>query len=126
MPWSTGTYDIAVNQAATFSLLLTLYEDIEETQLIDLTGYSALMQVRRGPCMEVIVELSTDNGKITLGGEDGSILMELTARETAQLPTGIFFYDLLLRSDGGVDDGRVLEGKFEVRPAITVPSEYKE
>lgn len=61
---------------------------------VDLTGYSARMQIRLSTAAPVIKELSTANGGITLGGAAGTLDLLLTATETAALdftgaPSGV-------------------------------------
>ena len=111
-------YDLEIDQAATFRKHLTWMDDEEKP--IDLTGFSALMQVRRNLGREMIVELSTDNGRIRLGGVEGTITLRLDAEKTAELIPGTYVYDLLLISAGGINY-RLLEGKVIVREAVSIP-----
>jgi len=73
-------------QGDSFDQDLLLYQDTETGPLFDLTGYSARMQIRsmlQSP--DVLLELSTANGKITLGGATGTISLALSAAETRGL-----------------------------------------
>lgn len=112
---SAGRYNILMEQGATFSLPL-VYQDSTGTP-VDLTTYTAILQVRENPASPVIVELSTSNGGITLGGVLGTITLFLSAVATSLLPAGEFFYDLKLHP--GVAGERLLEGAFTIRAQVT-------
>jgi len=72
-------------------------------QLVNLTGYSAKMQIREGEESPVLMELNTSNGRILLGGASGFISLKLTATETGSFVSSDWanphMYDL------EVDDG---------------------
>jgi len=86
---------------------------------VDLTGCTARMHVRtRVESPDVLLELSSGNGKITLGTVGGDITLRLTALETAAIawPRGV--YDLeIVHADGTVR--RLVEGSVKVRPEVT-------
>lgn len=85
---------------------------------INLTGRTARMQVR--PAVdsdEVLVSLTTENGRITLGGALGTIDLLIDAATTADLPAGRHKYDLEVVFGATVD--RVLQGTFVVDPEVT-------
>ena len=86
---------------------------------VDLTGCSARMQVRaQVPSADVLLELTTDNGRIELGTTDGAITLKLTAAETAALAWQRGVYDLeIVHSDASVR--RLLEGSIKVKPEVT-------
>lgn len=120
-----GTYNITCQQGATFSRFITMkYPDpnsppSDPTYLLyDLTGYEARMQVRRTvDSTSVLVSLSTDDGSIVLGGEDGTIEITIAAEDTALL-TSSGVYDLEIISDAGVVS-RVLQGEWRLSPEVT-------
>jgi len=86
--------------------------------LYDLTGYEARMQVRRTvDSSSALVSLSTDDGSIVLGGEDGTIEITIAAEDTALL-TSSGVYDLEIISDAGVVS-RVLQGEWRLSPEVT-------
>jgi len=86
---------------------------------VDLTGCSARMQVRSElPSPEVLLELTTDNGRIELGGTNGEITLKLSAAETAALTWERGKYDLeIVHSDASVR--RLLEGSIKVKREVT-------
>jgi hypothetical protein len=93
---------------------------------VDLTGYTARMQVRKTfDSDDVIVELTTTNGRITLGDPlptDGVILLEIEATATDDLPATLsdrkWRYDLELVPAGG-QVRRLMQGKFIVSLEVT-------
>jgi hypothetical protein len=124
---SAGRYDIVLEQGATFDLPLR-YKDPTGVG-VNLSGYSARMQVREAPAATLLVEFNsslTSNGFILLSGaaedrEDGAngnLRVFMTAANSAALPRFAGRYDLeLIDSSGYVI--RLLEGQFSVEPEIT-------
>ena len=85
----------------------------------DLTGYTALMHIRsRASSDTLILELSTANGRISLGGPNGIIELEISAAITANLEKGSYVYDLELISPGSIVS-RLIQGSVEVDPETT-------
>ena len=86
---------------------------------IDLTNWSALLQVRKTYSNETtIIELSTANGRITLGGTAGTIDLLIEDEDTALLVPDTYEYDLLLSAPDGSKD-RLVEGKCVVTPGVS-------
>ena len=78
-----GEYDITIEQGSGFSLPLA-YE-APEGSLVDFTGSTARMHVRKKySSPDTLIELTTENWGIELGA-DGSIQVTLTAAATAAL-----------------------------------------
>jgi hypothetical protein len=107
-------YDkFVIEQGATFSAPVTVYNDLARTDPVDLTGYTARMMVRsdyENPT--ALVSLTTENGRITLGGAAGTITLLISATDTAGFTKGDYVYDLELVSGATVT--RVLQGKIKV------------
>jgi hypothetical protein len=123
---SAGRYDIVLEQGATFDLPLR-YED--SVGGVDLSSYSARMQVREAPASELLVEFNsalTANGFIFMAGaaedrEDGAngnLRVFMSAANSAALPRFSGRYDLELSDSTGYVI-RLLEGQFRVEPEIT-------
>lgn len=85
---------------------------------VDLTGYTAKMEVRKDIGTAVIITLSTSNSRVTLGGVVGTIDLLISASDTNSLPIGAYKYDLELTSPSGFVT-RFIEGRFEVVGQIT-------
>lgn len=107
--------NLQVEQNATYKKRL-IWRD-KNRRPINLSGYSALMQVREGYGTEpVLYELSTENGKISLNA-GGIIDLHIPAEDTKSIQAGV--YDILLTaSDGTVI--RLAQGKLLVSPGSSV------
>ena len=113
----TAEYDLTIRQGSTF--LQNLVWKDSEGVLVDLTGYVARMQIRPAICSEtVIIELTTANGRITLGGSTGAITLEIDAADTAAITQGVGFYDLELESSSGFVTA-ILAGAVTIEREVT-------
>ena len=120
-----GIYNMTCQQGSTFSRVITIrYPDPNSPPgdptylLYDLTGHQARMQVRRTvDSTTALVTLTTSGGGITLGGEDGTIEITISAANTALLnSSGV--YDLEIVSGTGVVS-RILQGEWRLSPEVT-------
>jgi hypothetical protein len=110
------TYDILIEQGATFSESM-VYKD--QGVAINLTGYTARMQVRSTlESASTVVELTTANGRIALGGTAGTITLTISATDTAALTSGRGVYDLELVSGSGIVT-RLLQGVCTISRNVT-------
>jgi hypothetical protein len=109
---------LVIDQGATYSQRL-VYKTGEPATPADLTGYTARMQVRETVDAEaVLLELTTENGRIAIEPLAGAITLQLSATETAALAWRSGVYDLELVSAGGVVR-RLAHGNVAVRPEVT-------
>jgi hypothetical protein len=114
---AAGNYDLYMEQGATFSLVIT-WKDSSNTP-INLTSYTARMQVRRTKqSTTVIVEASTTDGRIVLGGALGTITVTIPATVTDDLDFGCGVYDLEVESSGG-QVTRLIEGGVSFSKEVT-------
>lgn len=115
---SAANYDIpAIEQGADFFLDL-VYKDDTGTP-IDLTGFSARMQVREEYSSAApVVNISTGTSGITLGGLSGSIAIHIPAADTAALSFNTARYDLELEDSTGVVT-RLIQGSVTLSPEVT-------
>ncbi len=119
MSRKAGWYNIEVLQGATFLLPLK-WKAGAPLLPINVTGYSAKLQVRENTSsVAALLEMSSVNGRIVIGGIDGMITPKLTALETAALSFRRGVYDLELTEADGVTVRRLLEGQFVVKPEVT-------
>ena len=110
------TYDLLIEQGATFSQLVTYKE---AGVAINLTGYTARMQVRSTlESATTVVELTTANVRIALGGAAGTITLTISAADTAALTAGRGVYDLELVSGSGIVT-RLLQGVATISRNVT-------
>jgi len=122
---SAGTYNITAEQGATFSKLFTLTNSAGD--LVDLTGYTARLHVREAYSSEAkLLELTTENGGITLGGAAGTVAVLATATQMAAItvpdlpgtpPKRSAVYDLELITGSTIT--RLLQGKFDITREVT-------
>jgi hypothetical protein len=110
------TYDILIEQGATYSQVIT-YKD--NGVAVNLTGYTARMQVRATlESASTLVELTTANSRIALGGTAGTITLTISATDTAALTSGRGVYDLELVSGSGIVT-RLLQGVATISRNVT-------
>lgn len=118
----TAKLNICINQGATFQLPMTWREQNEDGtagDAIDLTGYTARMQVREElEDAATLIELTTENGRITLNDEVGLIELHIAADDTEALDFDSAVYDLeLVDGEGGVI--RLIEGRVTLQREVT-------
>ena len=114
MTTTPADYNVTAHQGATFNLDLTYKVG---GVAVDLTGFSAAMQVREKPSSQTAVLSLVDPADITLGGAAGTIAITATAAATAALTPGAYRYDLEL--DSGSDVTRLLRGSFTIVAEVT-------
>lgn len=109
-----GRYNITVVNGTTFQLSPVWKVD---NLPVDLTGYTADMQVR-DISNNLIVELTTSSG-ISIAAALGQINLTLTATQTSagNLPAGNYTYALNLTSSGGIVY-QILTGNFIVVASV--------
>lgn len=117
MTFNPGLLDLTVYQGATFSQILT-WKDETDT-LVNLTGYTARLMARADiEDAEPFLTLTTENGGISLGGSAGTITLNVSAEDTADLSAQEGVYDLEVVSGIGVVI-RLLQGNFIVSREVT-------
>ena len=111
-----GKYNIVCPQGSTLSQQMTY--SIDDVP-VNLTGYSARMQVReKYASTNTELDLTTANGGIVLGGSAGTITINVNASATGELVAKDYVYDLELVSSSLIVT-RLIEGKFIVTPEVT-------
>lgn len=111
-----GNYNFTIDQGAHFERVVTI-KNADDT-LYDLTGYTARMQIRTEIDSEdVVISLTTENGRISLGGESGTITLTLLASLTEDITTdGVYDIEII---DAENRVFRVLKGKIKLEPEVT-------
>lgn len=111
--------NLTIVQGDTFPYRFTYYAGEPGVAApVNLTGATAKMQVRASATGPVLLELSTDNGKIVLGGAAGTIDLLLSAAETAAIEWVQAVYDLAITfADSSVR--KPIRGSVTVVKAIT-------
>jgi hypothetical protein len=110
-----ATYNISVYQGDTFTLQFTI--DTDGVPL-DLTSYTAAMQVRPfASSTTKILDLVSPAG-ITLGGNTGQVSVNVSATTMAAAAVGRHVYDFELTSPGGIKT-KILVGAFIIIQEVT-------
>jgi hypothetical protein len=111
-----GLYDIVAEQGATLDRVITWRNSAGA--LINLTSYTARMQVRSDyQSSTVVLNLTTENGGITLGGALGTITLTASATAMAAIASGTYVYDLEMVLGSVVT--RLVQGSFAVNVEVT-------
>lgn len=116
---AAGKKNIVIEKGATFKMSL-LWKD-QNNAPVDLTGYTARMQVRKTISSDTaLLSLTTENGDIVLGGTAGTILIEVSDADTSAIPDNVKsgVYDLEMESASGIVT-RLIEGEADIRPEVT-------
>jgi hypothetical protein len=93
-------FDFSIQNDADLNILATYYDPSQN--LINLTGYTAALQVKQDPNdISALMSLTTQNGGLTLGGALGTIAIYSPAFYNALLPFTKAVYDLVLISPSG-------------------------
>lgn len=124
-----AAYNISIDQGSDFSLNMTWKNDAGTP--INLTGYSARMQIRKSYASEVRLNVTETTG-IALGGTAGTIIISLSATQTSAISVDYpalvkdkdakqyqpMLYDLELTAPTGVVT-RLLQGSANIYPVVT-------
>lgn len=109
-----GKYNITAYQGATYDLNLTWTLG---GSAVNLTNYSAAMQVRTAANATATVFSLTNGTGITLGGTAGTININIDSEAMGAAAPGQYVYDLEL--DSGATVTRLIQGTFQVQAEVT-------
>lgn len=112
---TAGKHNFYMEQGATWAEEVII-KDVNGDP-INLTGYTACMQVRLTYGSTIIISMSTANGRITITPLTGTLSILVSAADTTTLAPGVYKYDLEITS--GAYISRVLEGKFTISAEVT-------
>jgi hypothetical protein len=113
---AAADYDLLIEQGATFELSIVWKDD--EGAPIDITGYSARMQIRQNYDTDPVISLtSASGGGIVLGGTAGSIDITIGANSTDDIEIRRGRYDLELELAGVVT--RLIQGSVDISREVT-------
>ena len=103
--------NLIIDQGTNFNTSIAL-TDVDGGP-IDLTGYSGASQMRK--------TYSSSNSRsfsVSLGGMSGTVGLQLTAIQTANIEPGRYVYDVEITSSANVVT-RIVEGIVTVTPGVT-------
>ena len=117
---SAAQWDITLEQGATFDKTLTWQDSsTDPATAINLTGYTAKMEIRKKYTDAAAQVTLTHASGITLGGAAGTIRIILSNTFTSSLPADFSgVYDLELTSGAGIVT-RLVQGSVSVSPEAT-------
>ena len=118
-----GTWNPTIKQGSTWSWTASYLDDAAP---IDLTGYTARMDIVHDDTKRTILQLDTDAGGLAIDGVAGTISVTVSAVQTAELDASAHVYDLELVADSDprsatAEAVAILEGRITVRPQWTKP-----
>jgi len=110
---------LQIDQGATFRKDV-VWETGTPPAPVDLTGCTARMQARDSvESTVVLLDLTTENGGIELGTDDGKVSILIDAEATADIVWSSAVYDLEIVFADGVTVRRLLSGLIVVSPEVT-------
>ena len=110
-----SVYNGVIDQGADWYINFT-YQQPNGTP-VNLTGFTAAMQLRTSPLARTtVLSLSTGSG-ITITPLTGLIAVHATATQTANIAPGKYSYDLELNNSGVIT--RLVQGTLEVSANTT-------
>jgi len=110
-----GRHDIYIDQGADYAQAFAYQID---SVLVNLTGYTAAMQVRATvESASPVLTFGVGTG-LTMGGVAGTVTLAVTDAQTTALAAGAYVYDLELTA---ADDTitRLVQGAFHVDGEVT-------
>lgn len=111
-----GIYDITADQGATYSQVFTWKDS--DGDPVSLVGWTGRMQIRNGrPTESLVLELTTSNDRMTLGGAAGTVTLTIAASDMEDIDAGMYAYDIELVNGSTVE--RLVMGTFTVRGEVT-------
>ena len=102
-----------IEAGSTFSEIQFQYLEDDGVTPVDLTGYTALMQIRRTPSTELALEVVP-----TIDTVDAIVSLNITAAETSTLVDPKYIYGIELIAEGGEPVIRFVEGDVLVSPEV--------
>lgn len=105
----TNEYDIVISKGASLSLPVTVTG-------YSLTGSSAKMQIRKSYGSDVLLELSTANGKLAIVGN--ILTINISASDSSLLPVGSLLYDVFITA-ADTSKLKLMFGKVVVANSVT-------
>lgn len=114
---AAAKYDLNIEQGTSFTDSLTLKDD--QDTVIDLTGYTAAMQIRPYKTSDVVlIDGTSENGILVITPVMGKIDIVLTAAQTELLIYTKSVYDLEVTDTQGKVT-RLIEGSVFVSLQVT-------
>jgi hypothetical protein len=120
MPAGTLSRPLIIEAGATFRAALVITQRVNRQKVpVDLTGYTARMQIRSNvTASAVLMELTVGNGRIIIDGPEGIIRLYVSHTDTTAITWKAGVFDLELVEPGG-DVVRLIQGTIRCSPEVT-------
>lgn len=117
---AAGKLNLLIEQGATFKHALLVKQGTGvAAPPMDLTGYTARMQIRAEiDAATPLIELTTENARITITPLEGKVELLISAADTAALTFETATYDLELISAAG-EVTRLVQGNVKLSREVT-------
>lgn len=113
-----ATVNLVINQGATYSKRV-VWKAGSPAIPVNLSGFSAAMQIRRSLSSSTpVLTLTSAGGDIALEPSTGAITINISSEETKKLPAGRYVYDLETTGLGG-EITRLMKGTATVSAEVT-------
>lgn len=114
-----SNYNTTIDQGADWYINFTYYTDSTQTTPVNLTGYTAALQLRSEPSdTTAVLSLSSPSSGIVITGATGLISVHATAAQTGAISEGYYYYDLEITSSTSIVT-RLIQGQVLVSPQVT-------
>lgn len=110
-------YNVVIDQGADWFLDVT-YDNPNGTP-INLTGYTAALQIRSLPSDPTAVLSLTTGSGITITAVTGLVAIHATAAQTRAIDEGVYYYDLEITAPGTGVVTRLIQGQADVSAEVT-------
>ena len=110
-------YNVVIDQGADWFLDVT-YDNPNGTP-VNITGYTAALQLRSLPTDSTAVLTLTTGSGITITGVTGLVAIHATALQTRAIDEGIYYYDLEITAPSTGVVTRLIQGQADVSPEVT-------
>jgi hypothetical protein len=112
-------YNTTIDQGSNWFFTVT-YANPNGTP-INITGYTAAMQMRATPqSVNSVLTLTTQNGGITITGATGTVALQATAAQTMNIVEGSYAYDIEIYSPASPTVvTRLVQGQILVSAEVT-------
>jgi len=109
--------DLTIYQGSDFNQVVTFLQT-DGGDPVNLTGLTGRMQIRKNKFTDnIVMDLTTANGRLTFGGTNGVVTMTLSAAETATILTdGVYDLEFVTSATSA---SRWLEGLIILSKEVT-------
>lgn len=111
-----GQYTFYAEQGATLERVITYTDSLDE--IINITSYTAKMQVRTTAASGTVILELTDTSGITINGAAGTLTLLVDASTMSAIAANTYVYDLEITAPSNKVT-RLIEGKFVVKAEVT-------